>query len=283
MSKVFTRRFRVRYSEIGADGWVNPANYLNYVVETAYDWGTANALGMQESEALGLAWVVRETSLEIFQPLAFNDEFDLSIWLMDWRKVRGTRGFKLVRIDSGKKIAQGAQKIISLDSDTMRPVTPPDGYMDKFQLEQPKRIPLKILPAPMEPEFDHYKSKRHVEWRDLDSLAMVYNSVYVSYAEDAIRSRYLAETGFDDRLKSDDLVLFMNKLQVKYLLPAKWNNLMEVTTQIYTINQAEILISFKILDGITKSVLTIIYTSWGVFDRKTREITHIPEYVFEKL
>ena len=39
MSKIFTRTFRVRWSELDASGQVSPASYLRYLVETAYDWG----------------------------------------------------------------------------------------------------------------------------------------------------------------------------------------------------------------------------------------------------
>ena len=39
MSKIFTRTFRVRWSELDASGTVAPAAYLRYLVETAYDWG----------------------------------------------------------------------------------------------------------------------------------------------------------------------------------------------------------------------------------------------------
>jgi acyl-CoA thioesterase FadM len=45
MSKIFSRTFRVRYSETNANGWVGPAEYLKFLVETAYDWGEAGGFG----------------------------------------------------------------------------------------------------------------------------------------------------------------------------------------------------------------------------------------------
>lgn len=58
MQKIFTRTFRVRWSEIDSRGHVSVPNYLRYLVETAYDWGSAGQLGVQENKALGLTWVI---------------------------------------------------------------------------------------------------------------------------------------------------------------------------------------------------------------------------------
>ncbi len=41
MSKIFTRSFRVCWSELDARDTVSPAKYLHYLLETAWDWGIA--------------------------------------------------------------------------------------------------------------------------------------------------------------------------------------------------------------------------------------------------
>jgi acyl-CoA thioesterase FadM len=43
MSKIFTRTFRVRWGELDPSGTVSPANYLRYLMETAWD---GNRLGL---------------------------------------------------------------------------------------------------------------------------------------------------------------------------------------------------------------------------------------------
>ena len=62
MMKIFTRTFRVRWSEIDPTGHVYPSHYLRYLVETASDWGVAQ-LGEDYIEAYGQIWVVRETMM----------------------------------------------------------------------------------------------------------------------------------------------------------------------------------------------------------------------------
>ncbi len=68
MSKIYTRNFRVRWSEIDPTGQVSPSYYLRYLVETASDWG-ATRLGEDDIEAHGQIWVVRETEFTIVRPL----------------------------------------------------------------------------------------------------------------------------------------------------------------------------------------------------------------------
>ena len=52
MSKIYTRNFRVRWSEIDPNGQVSPSYYLRYLVETASDWG-ATQLGEDDIERMG--------------------------------------------------------------------------------------------------------------------------------------------------------------------------------------------------------------------------------------
>ena len=111
MPEIFTRGFRVRWSETDAQGYVDITSYLRYLVETAWDWGAAGGISLEESHALGIVWVMRQTQFEFFSPLRFNDCFDFTIWMLQWRRVRGTRAFELRLQDGGQVVAQGAQQM----------------------------------------------------------------------------------------------------------------------------------------------------------------------------
>ena len=112
MTELFTRTFRVRWSEDNALGQLDLAGYFRYVIETAWEWGASNGLGIVESEQLGLAWVIRETEIRVFTPLYPNMNFDFTIWLVKWRRVRGTRCFEIRFKESGEIVAQGTQQKI---------------------------------------------------------------------------------------------------------------------------------------------------------------------------
>jgi acyl-CoA thioesterase FadM len=109
MPKIFTRTFRVRWSETDTNGQVGLISYLRYLMETAWDWGAAGQLSLDDVRGLGQTWVVRETQLNLVQPLHYNDLLDFTIWLVEWRRVRGTRAFEIKLQGSGEVVAQGLQ------------------------------------------------------------------------------------------------------------------------------------------------------------------------------
>jgi acyl-CoA thioester hydrolase len=155
MSKIFTRTFRVRWGELDASGTVSPTNYLRYLMETAWDWGDAVGLGVNDSQTLDIFWVIRETGIRFLRPLHHHDIFDFTIWLVNWQRVRGTRCFELTRKDNGDVIAQGTQQVVCMDSKTGRPVSLPDDVIDRFRLENPRVFPFERFPkiTPVESSF----------------------------------------------------------------------------------------------------------------------------------
>ena len=105
MSKIFTRTYRARYTDINADGQLSPTDYARYIIDTAYQWAESLGFGFEVSEELGLYWVIRETEIQILGSLHFLDEFDFTIWMLDWKRVRGTRA--AFRSDCGLQRRKG--------------------------------------------------------------------------------------------------------------------------------------------------------------------------------
>jgi YbgC/YbaW family acyl-CoA thioester hydrolase len=266
MSKIFTRKFRVRYSELDPNGWVAPANYLNYLVETAYDWGTANQLGMAESEAMTLAWVIRETEMDILCPLRFNDVFDFTIWLMEWRRVRGTRGFKITLNDTGELVARGAQKVVSLDAKNMRPVTPPTYLLDAFQLENPPKIPLHPFKKETLNQDGVLKTQRRIERRDIDTLDIVYNTVYAHYAEEAFRQLLERKGWSPERLKEQGVTFVMQNFHIKYFSPARWSDVLGIETYITGLGESSLDAYLRMVNQDTGDGIVNMRATWGSVD-----------------
>ncbi len=236
MSKIFTRTFRVRWSELDASGTVSPASYLRYLVETAYDWGEALGLGASNDKALGLFWLIRETEIRLLKPLRHNEVFDFTIWMVNWQRVRGTRCFELKLKESGAVIAQGSQHIVCMDVQTQRPASPPEGVIDNFRLETPRVFPFERFPkiAPVERAF---VSQRTVEWQDLDALAHVNNAIYVTYAEEAAAQGFAARGWTPARLSEAGLSVCVRRVQIQYLSPAVWGETLTISTHPLTASE----------------------------------------------
>ncbi len=191
MSKIFTRTFRVRWAELDPSGTVSPANYLRYLIETAWDWGTAIGWDANYSQNPDVFWLIRETEIHFLRPLRHNDVFGLTIWMVNWQRVRGTRCFELTLKDSGEVIAQGTQHIVYMDAKTGRPTNLPEAEADKFRLENPREFPFERFPKLVASENPRV-TQRQVEWMDLDSYEHVNNVIYVNYAEEAAAQDFSA-------------------------------------------------------------------------------------------
>ena len=229
MSKIFTQTFRVRWSEIDANGQVGPAYYLHYLVETASDWA-ATQLGVDNIETLGHIYVIRETEINLIRPLRYNDVFEFTIWLVKWQRVRGTRAFELKLKDSGEVVAQGAQEVVYLDRQSMRPTTPPEHFEELFRIENPRVFPHQRFPKVTPPPEGAFVMQRQVEWQDLDKLDIVNNAVYVDYAQEVAARALAAEEWPPAYLKTQGLAIANQRIHIQYQSPAVWGDKLDIVT-----------------------------------------------------
>ena len=234
MSKIFTRTFRVRWGELDPSGTVSPANYLRYLVETAWDWGVAAGMDVNYSRNPDVFWVIRETEMHFLRPLRHDDVFDFTIWMVNWQRVRGTRCFELTRKDNGEVIAQGSQHIVYMDTKTGRPTNLPEEEIEKFRLESPRVFPFERFPkiAPVENPFI---TQRQVEWMDLDVYDHVNKVNYVNYAEEAAVQDFSARGWSPVKLAEAGLVAVTKRLHVQYLSIASWGETLNISTHPLTV------------------------------------------------
>ena len=282
MPDYFSRTFRVRWSEVKANGQVDLAGYLRYLVETAWDWGASNGLSMQQSEELGLAWAIRETEINFFQPLYPGDIFEFRIWLMHWRRVRGTRGFELRLKANDEMIAQGVQQVVILDGQTMRPAPPPENMMERFLIENPRLISQGQLPK-YQITGSAFKMERAVEWRDLDTFEHVNNATYASYAEN-LMIRALEAIGWSpSNFKSQDFTIQLRRFHIQHLSIAKWGDALGLTANLVELeanNGTWYVEMNRVADGepVARCLL-----EWVLTDRITGEEQKLPKRLISAL
>jgi YbgC/YbaW family acyl-CoA thioester hydrolase len=283
MSKIFTRTYRARYSEINADGQLAPADYARYIIDTAYDWGETLGLGEKVSEELGLYWVIRETEIQFFGRLRFMEEFDFTIWMLDWKRVRGTRAFVVSHKHTGATVAQGVQQIACMDRATQRPVSPPEHLIQNFRLDTPQEIPAQRFPKIAAWPESSLTLQHRVTWQEVDVLNIVNNAVYIAYAEEAA-ALFFANLGWSPgELKTHGLARWVRRLHIQYHLPAQWGDTLDIA--IFSLN----------LDGPGGSLfvgmsrrsdgasIASCILDWCLIDRLSEEVRPAPESVVKAL
>ena len=276
MSKIFTRTFRVRWSETNAYGQVGIVSYLRYLVETAWDWGAAGQLSLDDVKGLGQTWVVRETEINLIRPLYYNDLFDFTIWLVEWRRVRGTRAFELKLQDGGEVVAQGLQQVAVLDSRTMRPTSLPEHVLEFYRLDNPRVFAQQRFPRVPPPPEAAFVMQRRVEGQDLDQLDIVDNTVYAAYAEEAA-ARALAEVGWSPAdLKTQGLAAVKRRIHIQYQPPAVWGDRLKVVTYLLGLDDTGGDWYVAIQRPVDGMGIVECILSWRLVDRVTGEAQRLP-------
>jgi len=206
--------------------------------------------------------------------LRHNDEFDLTIWLVNWQRVRGTRCFELTRKDSGEVIAQGTQQVVCVDAKSGRPTNPPEDINEKLRLEDPRVFPferfLKI--AAVENSF---VTQRQVEWMDLDIYDHVNNVIYVNYAEEAAARDFSARGWTPVKLTEAGLAVVTRRVHIQYLSIASWGETLNVSTHALAVNDTggSRYVGISRVDG--SSVAECIM-DWELVDRNGGEAQPLP-------
>ena len=283
MTKVFTRQFRVRWSEVIATNRVPASKYMEYLVETAYDWGAANKLGFEESHAYGLVWVILETDIHFLHPLRYTDEFDFTMWMVEWRKIRGTRAFELRLKDSDKIVAQGMQQVVSLDEDDLRPKAVGDDLISRFRLDEPRSFPTQRFPKLGESPAESFSIQRSVEWGELDTLVHLNNGEALRYADEVV-IQFLSSIGWPpNRLFTEGMTPVPKRIHIKYQEPGLWADRLKIETYPTDVQPNEVTNTILVeRETDSKGVMQAIY-HWGLVDLKTDKEHNLPPELHNSL
>lgn len=286
MTKIFSRSFRVRWSELNANcittsGQINPANYLRYLVETAYDWGDALGLGADKEDSFGLYWLIRETQFNILGKMGHNEQFDLKIWMVNWQRVRGKRCFEIKMTDTGRVIVQGTQQIVCMDIESQKPTTPPLNIIENFRITNPVIFPSQNFPKIL---LDHvtFSMQRQVEWQDLDAQEHVNNAVYLNFAEEAAAREFSTYGLSPLQLSKNNLAISTERVHIQYQSPAVWGETINISVQHQSVHHRGGTSYFKMIRSDGSDVAECIL-DWVVVDRTNGQEVGLPPEIYSKL
>jgi YbgC/YbaW family acyl-CoA thioester hydrolase len=275
MSKIFTRTFRVRWGELEPGGTVSPANYLRYLIETAWDWGVAIGWAADYSQNPDVFWVIRETEIRFFHPLRHNDVFDFTIWMVNWQRVRGTRCFEMRFQESGDVIAQGTQQIVYMDAKTGRPMNLPEEEIARFWLENPRVFPFERFPK-IAPAENVCTMQRQVESMDLDAYAQVNNVIYVSYAEEAAAQDFASRGWPPAKFAEANLAVATRRIHIQYSAITGWGEVLSIATHMGDIKDTGGSRYIRMTRTGGSPVAECII-DWDLVDRKSGEARPLPD------
>lgn len=125
-----------------------------------------------------------------------------------------------------------------------------------------------------------HRFKLRVYYEDTDLAGIVYYANYLKFIERA-RSEWVREIGVDQaKMKAEnDLVFAVRRVEADYLMPAKFDDLLEVQTKVVDVSGAKLELSQDVLRGddrlFASKVTLICLTGTGRPTRFPAEIRQI--------
>jgi acyl-CoA thioester hydrolase len=232
MIPTLERTFHVRHYECDAYGHVNHVNYLRYMQETAFDASAAVGYDMDRYRVMKRTWLIRETDITYLQPLAYGDSVTVKTWVLDFRRVRSRRAYKLYKADSSELVANAVTDWVFLDSETWRPARVPSEMIAAFlpDGQEGEASKYENFPKSPPPPPGVFKMRRQVEWRDIDEQHHVNNTVYVAYLEECA-VQVANSVGWPmTRMVEAGFGIVARRYRVQYLQPAVFGDELEVAT-----------------------------------------------------
>lgn len=246
MPLTYERTFLVRHYECDAYGLLSPNVYLQYMQEAAYQASAAAGFDMVAYERSGRYWFVRETKIDYLDPAHYADEITVRTWVEDFHRVRSIRAYEFSA--AGRTIAKAWSDWVYLDATTARPVTVPPEMVRAFV---PEWTPQHSKPRPRFPATPstgglRFRTQRKVEWRDLDPIQHVNNTVYLAYVQEA-GLQALQHPGWTmDRLEQAGVNLYPTQHHIEYRIPALYGDELEIEVVTSVEQTGEINQSFTI-------------------------------------
>ena len=278
MPLIHERTFRVRHYECDTYGHLNGTNYLRYMQETAFDAAAAAGYGLSRHKEMGRLWLVRQTGIEYFRPLFYNDPVQVKTWVEDFRRLDSRRAYEFRKTGSDELAARAYTDWVFLDTATMRPAPIPQEVKEAFVPEGfPERNGRRErIPAAPPPPPGVFRLARRVEWRDIDPLGHVNNAAYLAYAEDC-GVQVAAAFGWPmSRCTEAGFGIIVRRHQIEYQRQAVLDDEIEVSTWVSDFRQTSAIRHYLIRDQSSGGVLVRVRSLYGWVDLKAGRLMRMP-------
>ncbi|WP_428087054.1 tol-pal system-associated acyl-CoA thioesterase [Candidatus Thioglobus sp.] len=123
-----------------------------------------------------------------------------------------------------------------------------------------------------------------VYYEDTDSGGVVYYANYLKFVERG-RSEFLRELGFeqDQLIRHQNIIFAVKSIQADYLLPARFNDLLSVHTEVKKIRHASLIFLQKIKNPSQNKVLFKAQITVACLNAQNFKPCAIPSNILEKI
>jgi acyl-CoA thioester hydrolase len=247
--------------------------------EAAFDASAVVGYDVQRYDEIGQYWLVRETEIEYFKPLMYDDQFEIRTWVADFRRVRSRRMYEFRLSGSDEIIARGMTDWVYIDRATQRPANVPPEMVRAFAPDGEAVVTQtrESFPKPPAPPPEVFKMRRRVMWQDIDQAQHVNNAVYLSYVEDCGFQLLKHFKWPMQRMRDEGRAILIRKHQIQYLQPALFDDEIEITSYVYDVKRTSAMRYYSIT-RVSDGALLAQVNSLGVWvDLNTGQPARFPD------
>lgn len=183
MKNSFSREFTVSSYDLNPKGRARLTTLANYFQEMAYHHANQLGFGYEDMIERKIMWVLSRMRIRINHYPVWDDQVSVETWHRGMNRLFGLRDFRLKDMN-GKLLGVASSAWLILDSETRRPVRQTADVLSQnlgnasvFE-ERLDKIPL--------PEQLVEKTRRKVQFSDLDIVGHVNNVKYMEWCLDAL-------------------------------------------------------------------------------------------------
>jgi acyl-CoA thioester hydrolase len=256
MTERYTRCFRVRHYELAASGHVHPVNLVRYMQEAAIEASTALGFSPEWYESNGFGWVVRRLSVRYFTPVTYGDEVAILTWVSAMRGVRSIREYDLTRSADGMRVARCRAEWVYVDSRTGQPTRFPDSWAAAVStVGSAEELGIRLPNAGPTEKAYRYRSRRRVQFQELDTVQHVNHAVYLAWTGQA-RHDALRAAGYpSERTRQEGWDLWQTGQEVQYCAGALENEEVETVSWLSEISEAGVTWTHEVYQANSRKLL----------------------------
>ncbi|XZE18675.1 acyl-CoA thioesterase [Pirellulaceae bacterium SH449] len=134
MPAIYEHYCNVKPTNIDQLGHVNNLVYLSWMIDAAVAHSKVQGWSQKEYQQIGFGWVVRSHNIEYLQPAFLENEIVVRTWVSDFRRIRSTRQYRIVRRGDGVLLATASTDWVWVSYTTWQPGRIPEQVVKSFEV-----------------------------------------------------------------------------------------------------------------------------------------------------
>src|SRR5579859_26450 len=186
LSHYFTS-FGVRSYEIGRFGIISTGTLLRYLEHVATEASAAAGFPRSWYDEQNSAWVVRQMTLEVDQPIILTDELAFDTWPSQYARIQAYREYLVSRQSDGFPLARAHAHWVYVGRQRGLPIRLPADIAQQA-IPDPQTVTFPALPliTPLAGDLPSFYQRLIARRYEADIIGHMNNTIYSDWLEEAI-------------------------------------------------------------------------------------------------